>query len=292
MRDGLPTTEVIDLGDMEATVALDGGPRILGYVRRGGPELFARLPGEVIEHPSVGTFAFLGGHRLWRAPEIPAVTYEPDDRPVVIDRFESGCRLTGAPDRDGVVKVIALRQLGKRTAVDHTLRNEGIRTLRLAPWAITMMVPGGTAVLPQSSKPTDPDGVLPNRSVALWPYTDPSEAQFRQDEIRIHASRRPTRTKLGQPNRRGWLAYVLGDDVFVKWSPLHEDTLEYPDLGSSVECYRDSRFLELESLGPLVSLEPSQAVHHREVWSLMSLDGATPDDVLDSLPAEPPEMET
>ena len=285
-------TAVLDLGYVEVTVVLDAGPRIVGYARHDVPQLFATLPGAIIEHPAYGAYALLGGHRLWRAPELPALTYQPDDGPVAFERSQDGFRLSGSPEADGISKTIALRQRGRVAVVDHTLRNEGPLPLRCAAWAITQLSTGGIAVLPHSLAPADEDGVLPNRSVIMWPYTDPSapEIEFRSSELRIHASRRPSRAKLGQANSRGWVAYVLGDELFVTWSPLHREALDYPDLGSSIECYRDERFLELESLGPLTELAPGESVHHREVWMLRALDGAPLDEVLAALPVQPQEM--
>lgn len=285
-------TEVIRLGDVEVTVVLDAGPRVLGYARRGGPQLFASLPGEVIDQPGGEDFSFVGGHRLWRAPEVPRVTYGSDSYPVAIDRLDHGVRLTGGPDGEGVAKTISLRQRGAVTVVDHTLLNAGNAPIQCAAWAITQLTPGGVAVLPQPLAPSDPDGVLPNRLIVLWPYTDPAapEIALGASELRIHASAATTRSKVGQPNRRGWIAYVLGSEVFVKWSPLHDDALAYVDFGATIECYRDHRFLELESLSPLTELAPGAALHHREVWTLIELRGRSLEEVLASLPGKPPEM--
>lgn len=282
-------TEVMSLGPVEATVVVNRGPRIVGFARSGGPQLFAVLPDEVIDHSDVGTFSFLGGHRLWRAPEIPAVTYQPDDEPVAVDQRGDGVWLTGAPDADGIVKVISLRQREELTMVDHTLRHDGTEPVRCAAWAITQLTVGGFAVLPQSLEPVDADGVLPNRSIVLWPYTDPSapEIEFGSREVRVTASSRQAKTKIGQENRRGWIAYVVGNELFVKWGPPHRDDREYADRGSSVECYRDERFLELESLSPLTTLLPGHELHHREIWMLADLTDTQLDDALASLPVEP-----
>ena len=121
----------------------------------------------------------------------------------------------------------------------------------------------------------------------LWPYTDPAapEIEFGSDVVRVHASDSAPRAKLGQPNRMGWTAYVLGTELFVKWSPLHDDALEYADLGASIECYRDHRFLELES-----ELAPGATADHREVWTLLELRDRSLDEVLASLPEQPAEM--
>ena len=283
------TTQTVDLGPVEISVAVNAGPRILGYARHGGPQLFASLPDDVIEHPAIGTYRFLGGHRLWRAPEVPAIVYEPDDVPVEVTVAEGGCELVGRLGIDAIVKAISVSQHGDFTIVDHELRNEGWTPVRLAPWAITQLVPGGTAYLPQQRVPADEDGVLPNRHIVLWPYTDLSmpEVTISQEQVTVFASDRPSKSKVGLPNRLGWIAYALGEELFVKWSALHRDSELYVDRGVSVECYRDERFIEMETLGPLVTLQPGKRAVHREIWTLLDVSEDTVPDVLGSLPAEP-----
>ena len=279
----------IDLGPVSVTVATNAGPRILAYARHDGPQLFASLPTQVIEHPAVGSFRFLGGHRLWRAPEVPAITYAPDHDPVTITRSDVGIEIVGSPDSESVTKIITVTQAGAFTIVDHELRNDGWTPVRCAPWAITQLEPGGTAYLPQAVGPLDEDGVLPNRNIVLWPYTDPSspEITIRDDEVTMHASDRVSKSKLGMSNRRGWIAYVHGGELFVKWSALHRDGDLYVDFGASVQCYRDERFLELETLGPKVTVQPGKSAVHREIWTLSEVPEHGLRDVLESLPSVP-----
>lgn len=285
-------TMTVDLGPATAVLAKDAGPRILGYARSGGPQLFATLPDAGIEVPGGGRFHFLGGHRLWRAPEVPEVTYQPDDHGTVITESVDSVELTGAADGDGIVKSISLTQRDKVTVVDHVMRNEGWSPVRSAPWAITQFAPGGVGAIPLPTDPADPHGALPNRSIVLWPYTDPSspELELRTDEIRMHGSNRPVRTKVGTANRRGWLAYHLDGEVFVKWAAPHRDGGNYLDFGASAQCYRDERFVELETLGPLTNLHPGKEVRHREVWTVHDLGDGTLDEFLAGLPIQPPEM--
>ena len=62
--------------------------------RDNGPELFAQLGEDVvIDHPGSGIYRFHGGHRLWAAPEVPAITYASDDHPCVVSRPAT----TGSP---------------------------------------------------------------------------------------------------------------------------------------------------------------------------------------------------
>lgn len=202
--------------------------------------------------------------------------------------MDDGLRITGAPDRDGIVKSIEVRAGDSTVTVEHELSNRSASTIRCAPWAITQLTPGGVAILPFAAGPVDADGVLPNRSIVLWPYTDLSapELMIGATEARVTASATATTTKVGTQNRRGWMAYALDNEVFVTWSPLHDDAGDYPDLGASIECYRNDRFIELETLGALVDVAPDATVRHREVWALYDLEDRTLDELLESLRQE------
>ncbi|MGI9585760.1 MAG: hypothetical protein ACR2N7_09250 [Acidimicrobiia bacterium] len=289
-----PATETAtyQIGGADVCVAVDAGPRIVSYSLSGTGQLFADLPDDYIEHPETGRFYFIGGHRLWRAPERPAITYEPDSRPVTIREFEEGIEITGMAHHDGIVKSMAISASGEATVVDHTLTHEGDSDVVTAPWAITQLTVGGTAIMPLAGRASESDDVLPDRSIVLWPYTDPStiDITFTRDKVLMNSSRDADRAKIGTQNTRGWIAYRLFDDLFVKWSSTHDEAHTYPDLGSSIECYADRRFVELETLGPLVTLRPGESVRHREVWQLYDLAGSPMDDFLHSLPVEPVAM--
>jgi hypothetical protein len=284
-----PESASIPLGSFEITVATDAGPRILGYRRKGGVSAFAELPDAAVALGDGRKYRFLGGHRLWRAPETPLITYEPDDHPIQLDDTGGEIEITGLRDRNGIAKRITVTQRGEYTIVDHALENRGEDTVLTAPWAITQFRPGGFAFVPTAAPAVDQAGVSPNRSIVLWPYTDlsASEVQFTSTSVMIHASPRPGKMKLGLANRAGWLAYLLGDDLFVKWSHLHVDQGFYVDLGASVQCYRDERFLELETLGTRAQLTKGERITHREVWTIIPLGGKPPDETLLRLPAAP-----
>lgn len=281
-------SQAFEVDRFAVTVAVDAGPRILGVRRNGGPDLFADLPDAVLTS-AAGTLALLGGHRLWRAPEVPDVTYAPDDQPVTVEAIDGGFSVTGAVDTDGVIKSIEVTGSADVLVVDHRLSNRAAATVRCAPWAITQLRTGGIAYLPLPTTPVDAHGVLPNRSIVLWPYTDPAAAELDigLEYIRIDAAASQTKTKVGAPNRRGWLAYALDDELFVKWAPVHDRSAVYADLDASAQCYRDQRFIELETLGPLIDLGPDESVAHREVWALIDLADGGIDEALASLSEEP-----
>jgi hypothetical protein len=73
--------------------------------------------------------------------------------------------------------------------------------------------------------------------------------------------------KLGVKVLDGWVAYARNGHLFVKKFNYVPDAT-YPDLGCSVETFTDADMLEVETVGPFVSLQPGAAVEHVEHWFL------------------------
>jgi len=248
------------------------GPRMIGLALPGGANLFAELPADTLECPGVGAFSLRGGHRLWYAPEDPRRTYLPDDEPLAIAEIEHGVLITQPVEAStGIQKSLAVTLPGSdaRVIVDHKLHNRGSDPVELAPWAITQLKPGGTAVLPQATGLADAYGLLPNRHVVLWPYTpiNSPHITWRDAFILVAATMRDGALKLGFPNPTGWLAYLVDGTLFVKHA-AYDPNAAYFDRGSSSECYCNARFVELETLGPRVTLAPGQSAGHRETWTV------------------------
>ncbi|HVL53051.1 MAG TPA: hypothetical protein VM344_02185 [Vitreimonas sp.] len=89
-----------------------------------------------------------------------------------------------------------------------------------------------------------------------------------------------SKLKAGVRNTRGWAAYVLAGEAFVKEYRFVAGAT-YPDMGCNTELFTDPEMLELESLGPLTRLEPGGHVDHVERWTLARSVGGTTDDELD-----------
>lgn len=244
------------------------GPRVLSLRFRGRENLLAVLPDFVTERPDGATYRFHGGHRLWIAPEDPLRSYGLDDAAVALTRTENTLLLRKAAEPESGIEKSILLQIDPRLAqvtLTHTLTNRSRAALECAPWAITQLRPGGIAVLPQ---PWTPTGLLPNRLLSLWSYTDIASPHLRLGNqfIFLHAQPQPP-FKIGFPNPRRWLAYWLEGVLFVKKAPFDPQG-RYPDLGCSSECYCNPHFLELETLAPLTSLAPDASVTHSETWAL------------------------
>ncbi len=253
---------------------LGAGPRLVRFFAADSDEnLLAELPGVGWQAPH-GRYTIYGGHRLWVAPETPARTYIPDDQPPQVEAGEGWVTLTGPVEAPtGIRKSLTVRLAvdRPRATLTHCLANLGPDPVELAPWAITQLVPGGAALLPQPSGPADEAGLLPNRRLALWPYTRVQDERLGLDDalLRVSAPAQPhSPFKLGYFNLHGWLAYRRGDWLFVKRFRPQEGE-PYPDYGCNVEVYTDGQVLELETLGPLRILPPGETVTHEEEWWLL-----------------------
>lgn len=250
------------------------GPRILRYGFLDEENEFAEIEEE---QGKVGgdTWRMYGGHRLWHAPEADPRTYYPDNESLEWRELGDGVRLTQPVERTtGIQKEMDIRlsPVGTHVRVLHRLYNRNLWEVRLAPWALSVMLPGGTAILPMPPRlpHTDPAGLLPVNSLALWPYTDLSDSRLiwgrqyllaRQDPIIKIAQ------KIGAFIPGGWCAYARRGHLFIKRFAV-ESGATYPDRGCNVEVFINERFLELETLGPLQTIPPQGFIEHVEDWYL------------------------
>lgn len=245
------------------------GPRIVRFSVKGGSNLLAELPDFFVD-TALGPFHFRGGHRLWRSPEIMPDTYSPDNDGLDVEILNDGISLTHHSGI-GLAKVVEIRLSSDRPAVTLTqqLRNESSSSIKVSPWAITMFRMGGTVLLPQPVGNNDPQGLLNNRIIALWPYTRINDTRLvlRDDFILIHASPSLPPAKIGYFNPHGWMAYWLDGFLFRKTFTVYPGEM-YPDGGCNTESFCSDRFVELESLGPLISLEPGSGASLLETWEL------------------------
>ena len=258
--------------------------RIVRLEAFGQPSVLATLDEQASVETPWGRFFFIGGHRLWHAPEALPRTYVPDQG---VARLVEQTPHTLAYEQPAdpfthVAKAwrIALDPDAPRVVIQHTLRNEGAWSITLAPWAITMLRLGGVAILPQPLTPSDEAALLPNRHLALWPYASINDARLHlgDDAVLVKAEPALPPLKLGYANPHGWLAYWWRGLLFIKHFEVDgSPTAAYPDLGCNAELYCNDAIVELESLAPLTRLAPGESVQHTETWVLAQSLDALPD---------------
>jgi hypothetical protein len=272
----------MDAGKVQVIAVTSVGPRILGLMTPDGKNALVELPEATLPCPGSGLFRLRGGHRFWAAPEDPRVTYRPDDEAVGIEELPDGVVLTAPEDPlAGTQRTMTIEVTGpERISIEHKLTNISAEPQRLAPWAITMLPPGGRAWMPSIEGPFDPGGYQAQRNIVFWSYSrcddprlglDDCIIQIRTDKIDKVANKTPF--KVGTSLRRGWLAYWREGVLLVKRATHHEGQ-PYADMGASGQVYSHADFAELETLGHLVDLDPGDSTSHTEEWEIHLVDEA------------------
>ena len=159
--------------------------RIVGLTPAGKTNMLADLS-DFPPIPTVyGDFYFHGGHRLWHSPEAMPRTYIPDTGELTITNFSEGVSLEAQTESGtGIRKRMEIRLAVDKPSVTliHTLTNDGMWPVELAPWAISQFRLGGTVILPMPVGNVDSDGLLPNRQISLWPYARNNDPRLTLDD--------------------------------------------------------------------------------------------------------------
>ncbi len=260
------------------------GPRVTGLSYRGSANLLAEVRQLAWATPH-GVYHPIGGHRLWTSPESPQATYLPDEKGLEVRPSADETELTWSGY--GLRKSIKIGLFDNPSEVrlQHTVTNLSGESRLMAPWAITMMRLGGTAILPQPSGNVDDAGLLPNRNLVLWPYTQLADPRLdlADDFILIRGNPALPPVKVGYLNKAGWIAYWNNGVLFRISFEMDTEGSSLPDGGCNVEVYCNNYFLELETLGPLASTSNGDSVQLTETWEVFpSLD-------VDFIPASPRE---
>ncbi len=257
----------IAAGPVAALITIDKGPRILSYSFSGEENI---LFTENQAKQETGFHAW-GGHRITIAPEQEDSFY-PDNEPVTYTVSENGVEFT-APRRKNSGLQLSMELLFNEQTADmmavHTLKNHAKERIHLGLWSITMLLPGGTLLLPQNISPAEPS--VPSRIFAFWPGSSPRDHRLHLGEddqyIRLKAQCENRPLSLGINNQAGWAAYVLGKNTLLQ-RYVHSEGVWYPNHGCSFRASVTGSCLQLETFSPLYWLEPGEAIRHAENFSL------------------------
>jgi hypothetical protein len=276
---GWPDTIRIDTGRLTARVLTAVGPRVIDLRATGGENLFHVRDGEAGGRGEAA-WMFRGGWRLWIAPERTATTYVPDNSPCQVEIEGTTVRVTGPPQpAASIQKVVELEAVpdAPRLRLRSHLRNIGSEPVTYAAWSLSVMRPGGRAVVPLDVGPLD--ALDATRKLILWSYTEIADPRYRfgdrlvsVDQSRVApppaagaTGRRGDESKIGVDSAQGWAAYRLGDTLYLKRFP-HDPRGQYPDGGATIEVYSSAEFLEVENLSPLTTIPPGGELVYPEEW--------------------------
>jgi len=258
--------------EVELILTGDVGPRVIRFGFIGGPNMFKEYT-NMVGKTGGAKWRIYGGHRLWHAPEVEPRTYYPDNSPVTVkDAGDFVHAVQPVEKATGIQKELEIHLCSKKNHVRilHRLRNHGTWAVELAPWALSVMAQGGTAIVPQPPRGSHPEDLLPVNTLTLWAYTDMSDPRWTWGNKYILLRQDPQAAKpqkIGAAVPDGWAAYANHGNLFVKRFP-YSPGANYTDFGCNFETFTNHEMLEVESLGPLVTLPPGATVEHTEHWHL------------------------
>ena len=270
--DGWPNCYRITNGEVELIVTTDVGPRVIRYGFVGGQNLFKEFK-EQLGKSGEKEWQARGGHRLWFSPEDAKLTYALDNGPVKASINNGVIELTQPVEPEtGLEKhiTIKLAPTGSDVEVIHRINNTGDTLREFAPWALTMMAPGGVAFTGFPPRGKHPEVLAPTNPLVMWAYTDFSDPRwtFTKKYLALRQDpNNPVPQKTGTFNAHTFGAYLLGSDLFIKQTTA-DPSKQYPDFGCSFETFTDNQFLEIETVGPLQHVNRGGSVEHTEHWSL------------------------
>ena len=267
-------------GTIEAYVTVDIGPRIIRFGYVGGQNIMCsnrdafppKDDKEFTDYFGEGKkWENLAGHRIWVSPEAYPDTYYPDLEPVDYEITEYGAIFTPAEEKEnGVAKTLEIKMDpdDANMQVIMKVKNISDKAKKFSVWGLSVSEKGGCLIIPMNTKDT---GLLSNRIISVWPYTDMSSDRIywgkkyvtlRQDENAAEP------IKLGFDLDCGTVYYCLNDDIFCKRFDTKHPYAEYPDGGCSFETYTNENMIEVESLSELKSVQPGEISELTESWSL------------------------
>ena len=269
----------IENDTMELYVTIDIGPRIIKFNLKGKDNMLYEDKQLLVyrDEPNLkemfgkdARWNVYGGHRFWVSPEKHPQTYYPDNTPV--EYAVDGNKFSFyAPKQifTGWQEIIEITVADNDASVSvkHILTNMSDRPQEAAIWALSVADTGSVAYVKQSANQT---GLLPNRVLMLWPYSDYKDSRFYMDNeyvglIQDPACEKPF--KLGTNNTDGVIVCSNHDTVFII-SYDYVNGAEYADNGCSFESYLCKYYLELEAFSPLSLVKPGETREFTEKWEL------------------------
>jgi hypothetical protein len=259
------------------------GPRIAFFGPRQGENLLYWAPNQ---HRR-GRWYPMGGHRVWTTrpgADESEETYRPDNAACEVSRSGRGFTAMGAVDtQTRIQRGLGVRMLdADRIAVDHSARNAGDMLWSGGLWGVTCIAPKPARIF-----------AIPLGDASAWDFTtitafhtwaggrgregfaDPQFSCTR-DQYVLRPSGRVNKRLLKAD--RGIVAMhdVDTDIVFAKHA-LYERSVasQYP-LGANLALYTSPQVVEMETMGPTMTLKPQEMLRHTEIWLVRTAQSRPP----------------
>ena len=255
---------------IELLVPLEIGPRIMRFGFCGGQNLFGEND-EQTGKTRGKEWRIYGGTRLWHAPESIPRSYYPDNDSIeyewnnntlnLLQKIESTTRL----QKEIIIKMDPNCDM---ISLKYRIHNRNLWDIKYAPWVLSVMNVGGKAIIPQEPYKSQYEKLTPARPLVLWPYTNMEDPRWKWGKKYIqlsHDKNSDSPQKLGLINKTSWIAYNLGENLFIKRYGFEKEA-SYVDYGVNTEIYTDSNILELETLGKYENILAGDYAEQKENW--------------------------
>lgn len=275
--------EITD-GVCKVKVTLDVGPRVIYCGLTGKKNVFfcdlqrrtCNKKPEMEKYYGKDRFWYIyGGYRLWMSPEASPQTYYPDNEKV--EYVIKGDTVTFIPPLQSENLLQTLFSLtfdgGGKITVNNRMINFSNKKKEGAAWGLCAMAKNTHTFGVQSGTDT---GLLPNRTLVLWPYTRIDDERLTVTDTLIDVKQSPDADcalKIGFNNEKGVTATVTEDGtLFVQRFKTDHKKGRYPDGGCSCEIYSCADFTESEALSPLQTILPGHSLDFSIEWELFATD--------------------
>lgn len=253
---------------------IEVGPRIIFFGLCNGKNLLFEDTDRnfYVLNRNYGVWYAYGGHRIWCAPEVLPETYYPDNSKVAVN-FDNNI-LTLTADMTAFEKQFSLvckMDDDYGVTIENRITNLSLKPSKFAPWSVTGLAVGGTEVIPLC---TDDNGFLPNRTMALWSYSELSDPRFTLTDRYALLKQDPSvqkAFKVGFNATKGNAIYILDNQILKINFDSYKKT-DYPDFGCNFETYTNNLFLECELLGEYREYAPDETAVLTEKWELTPTD--------------------
>ncbi len=259
-------------GKTDIAATLDVGIRIIHLSVHQMENLYYVQPEDLSDGICTpGGWKLIGGHRFWLAPEGDN-SYWPDQKPVEYELEENAVTLTQCVDPWlGVQKSIRLEFLPDGAiAVRQSIVNVENETFTGALWGVNTLR-GGTGQVPFADLEGDP--CVPHRAVQLWGQTSLGDPRIRFTKDRVYTQQMAIDGyfKIGFYSSAGRIHHEnLGQSFDITFPVVSQD--QCPDGQCNVEIFQHSHVMELEVLGPVVTLNKGESASIHETWRVNKLN--------------------